>query len=328
MSKNTSRHLKIISIVLVTSILAVLVGRYPLTLAKIVAIVSGNHSDAMEQALFLNIRLPRVLFALVVGGFLALAGSIYQSLFRNPLVAPDVLGVSSGATIGAILAIVVLKQTFLEAQVLTFLFGIGAVLIAVGLSRYLPKHSYSLILSGIVVASLANSIIMMFKYMADPNRELVAIEYWMMGSLQNASWQRLVYMLSIGFVICFILYRLRYTLKIMTLGDDHAQSLGVSVKKARITAILLATVLVSLTIMNTGVVAWIGLIAPHIVRLLFKEDIEKNFISVLLVGGILLLVADTIARSLLVVEIPISIVTSLLGAIMLFILIVRGTYAN
>lgn len=328
MFKAKSLQKILIVILLGVCLSTVFIGRYPITMDSMVNIISGHSGDSVDKALFLSIRLPRMAFAVVVGAFLALAGAIYQSLFRNPLVAPDVLGVSSGATIGAVMSIVLLNQPFLQAQSLTFFFGLGAVLLTLLLAHRLPKHTYSLVLAGIVVASLANSIIMMFKYIADPNRELVTIEYWLMGSLQNADWQRFLPMFIGGVIVCIILFRLRYALKVTTLGDDHAQTLGISVKRIRVSAIVLATILVSLTVMNTGVVAWIGLIAPHIVRLLLGEDIEKNFISILLVVACLLLIADTIARSLLLVEIPISVVTSFIGAILLGVLMIRRLYGH
>lgn len=299
-------------------LLSCCVGRYELSLKEILQIIMGNAQKEMDKTLFYQIRLSRTFFVVIAGGSLALAGLIYQSIFQNPLVSPDVLGVSSGCSIGAIIGILSGTSGFIVSQSFAFFMGIITVLLTILLASMLKgDRRYMLVLSGIVIGSLANSVIMTLKYIADPNRQLLAIEYWLMGTFQHASFSRIISVLPLTCICMFFLYKMRWSLKVLTLGEEEAQSLGISVFVIRNIALLCATVLVSSIVSMVGVISWIGLIAPHVGRILFGNDITSSFIPTIIVGGVLLLFSDILARTLFTAEIPISILTSFLGALIL-----------
>lgn len=318
----------IVGILIGFIIISCCVGRYELSIKEILQIIMGNGQKEMDKTLFYQIRLSRTFFVVLAGGSLALAGLIYQSIFQNPLVSPDVLGVSSGCSIGAIIGILSGVSNVIVSQGFAFLLGILSVFLAVTLASILKgDRRYMLVLSGIVIGSLANSVIMALKYVADPNRQLSAIEYWLMGTFQHASWNKILLMIPIICICTFLLYKIRWSLKVLLLGEEEALSLGVPVTKVRNVAILCATILVSCVVSLVGVISWIGLIAPHVVRILFGEDITYHFIPTMLIGGILLLFSDILARTLFTAEIPISILTSFLGAVMLVIhLLIQRRY--
>lgn len=278
----------------------------------------------MDRTLFYQIRLPRTFLVILGGGALALAGLVYQSVFQNPLVSPDVLGVSSGSSIGAILGLLFLNGASYPTGFLAFFFGMGTVLLAMGLAGVMGgNRRYSMIISGILIGSLADSVIMVLKYTADPNRELASIEYWLMGSFQHADWQQILGILPLLLIPGAFLYLLRWKMKVLGLGDEEAGSLGISPGFVRVAALICATVLVAAVVSVAGVVAWIGLIAPHLVRMLGGEDYVKNFGSCVCMGSILLLAADVCARTLFTAEIPISIFTSFFGAVTLFVFLLK-----
>nr|WP_281351869.1 iron ABC transporter permease [Entomospira entomophilus] len=302
-------------------ILSLFIGRYPLSVGDIIAILTFQHPSEIKSHLFFQVRLPRILMALLCGAYLAQAGSIYQTAFKNPLVSPDLLGVSSGATIGAIIGIVLLQTSPFSVQVMTFSFGLLAVLLAIMLANsFRIQEDIALVLAGIVISAILNSIIMMLKTIADPHRELALIEFWLMGSLQRSSIEQLG-MMVLGVIPLLVLFLMRYQVKLLALGYEQARTLGLYYKHVKVTVILCATLLASITIMHVGVVAWVGLISPHISRLLFGDDYEKNFGSITIIGGIILLAADNMARAMFSVEIPISIITALMGATFLLIIL-------
>jgi len=281
----------------------------------IIEILKGNPKSTMDASVFYKIRLPRTFLVVLSGGALALAGTVYQMLFKNPLVSPDVLGVDKGCSVGAILAILYGGGSMAALSASSFLFGLLTVCLALLLSRFMRGNSiYSMVIAGIVIASLANSIIMLLKYTADPNRELPVIEYWLMGSFNNGNMKQLQTISPMIFAATFIIYLLRWKLKVLTMGDEEAKSLGISVGMLRAIAILCATMLVSAVVSVAGTISWIGLIIPHLVRVIGGEDFVENFSLSLLCGGIFLLIADILARTLFTAEIPIGILTSFIGA--------------
>lgn len=304
-------------------------GRYSLSLTDIFSILIGKSQNEMDKNLFYQIRLSRTFSALFAGAALSLAGQTYQTVFQNPLVSPDVLGVSSGCSIGAVLAILWGSSFLTGAWLLTFCCGILTVFLSLLLAAAMGgNRRYTMLLSGIIIGALANSVIMTLKYTADPTRELPSIEYWLMGSFQNASWKSLNAVLPVMTSASLILYLLRWRIKILTMGDEEAQSLGIRVQAVRITALICATILVAAVVSTAGSVSWIGLIAPHIVRRMAGEDYAGHFFPTLLMGAILLLLADLFARSIFSAEIPISILTSFFGAVLLGIILWKKRYEN
>ena len=305
-------------------LLSCLWGRYPLTPADLWEILSGQAAGTMREAVFWNIRVARSCVAALCGAALSLAGFVYQGLFRNPLVSPDVLGVSGGASVGAICAILFSGGSLAALQVLSFAGGLATVALSLLLARAIGGNRYfNLILSGVILGALANAAIMAMKYMADPAQELAVIDYWLMGSFHLASWEKLRSAAPLILLAGAVLTLLRYRLKVLTLGDEEAASLGVAVGPVRLACIVCATVLTAASVSVSGIVSWVGLIVPHLVRTVLGEDFEANFFQSILWGAALLLLADTLARSLLPAEIPISILTSLMGAVFLAVFLIR-----
>ncbi|MBU3810626.1 MAG: iron ABC transporter permease [Candidatus Niameybacter stercoravium] len=318
MSHRCSYRLKLlaaIGILLALSSMALMIGRYPMSHRELGRVFLGRDTTSSLYTLIMQIRLPRILIVILSGGALSLAGTIYQCLFQNPLVSPDVLGVSSGCGVGAILAILFFSRFSLSLQMMAFCGGI----IAVGLALFMARMSRTnkllgLVIAGIVISSIASALTMLLKYGADPYKQLPTIEFWLMGGFYKANWEnfKLIWpSIGIGIVILFVL---RWPLKVLTLGDEEAATLGVNVKSIRIIAIGAVTLLVAAVVSVSGVISWIGLVAPHIVKLLVGNNLEKEMPMSLCIGAILLLLADTLARSLCAAEIPVSVLTTFVGA--------------
>ncbi len=298
-------------------LLSCCVGRYPLSLRDLWEISTGSMKDGMKVSVFWQIRLPRTFFAALAGMALSLSGMVYQNLFQNPLVAPDVLGVSGGASAGAVAAIL-LGGGAVTVQ----LFALGGGLLAVGLTLSLAglvgsRRNIGLLLSGIVVGSLAESLIMLMKYSADPTSQLPSMDYWLMGSFHTIHWEDVWTGLPLLILPMGGLYLLRFQLRILSLGEEEARSLGMRAGRMKLFSIFCATLLTAAVVSVTGVISWIGLIVPHMIQLFFGQDMKENFSICLLGGGALLLMADLLARSLSQAEIPISILTSVIGALCL-----------
>lgn len=276
---------------------------------------------SMGTMVLYKIRLPRIVFVLICGGMLALSGSVLQSVFKNPLVSGDVLGVSSGCSIGAILGILMNGNAVL-LQVFAFIGGIVAMYLTIQMASSLKGNkTLYLILSGIVISALANAVIMGLKLTADPYQHLPTIEFWLMGGFSSITWSDYLYAVPIMIVAAFLLYKLRYSIFVLSFGDEEAQSLGLNVKKIRISVLLLSTLLISSVVSIAGIVSWISLMAPHIAQMIHKKSFHYGFVSTFLVGSILLLIADDIARCLFTMELPISILTSMMGAVVLWYLL-------
>lgn len=304
-------------------LIAVCVGRYPLSLDTILNLICHPAQKTMEASVFFQIRLPRVVLVLICGAALSLSGYVYQAIFQNPLVSGDVLGVTQGCSVGAIVALLC-GFGGLGVQVSSFFAGLLTVGICIRMARILKgNRTIHLILVGIVVGALANAMIMMLKMSADPYQELPSIEFWLMGSFSSAGWDDVLYTGILVGGASLMLYRLRYQIYVLSHGEEDAAALGIEVKKVRRYAIAASTVLISSVISVAGIVSWVGLIAPHLIRLLWKEPLYKNMGSAMVGGSILLLCADTLARSLWSFEMPISILTSIMGALFLWYLLVK-----
>ncbi|MGI5893945.1 MAG: FecCD family ABC transporter permease [Candidatus Merdivicinus sp.] len=305
-------------------VLSACLGRYSLTLWDISAILLGNHPSEMAASVFWNIRFPRVVLTALGGGALAVSGMVFQTVFANPLVSPDVLGVTSGCSVGAVTALLFLPGWTIPLSA----FGCG--ILTVGFALFLAsfvRHNrvLGMVLAGIVVGSISSAILMLLKFLADPEKQLASIEYWLMGSFQNISgWNEVAVVTLLILPALLLLYGGRFRIKLLSLGDDQAQSLGIRPIRVRLLAVGCATVLVAAVVSAAGVVSWIGLLAPHILRFLGGKDITKSIGSCFFTGGILLMAADLCARCLSTVEIPVSIFTSLFGAVFLCGLFLRA----
>lgn len=327
MFKNTYNYrnkIILLSAIQVLLLLAVLVwsvitGQYPLTLKSL---LSG---DTMSIMVFKRLRLPRAIMG-VIGGFgLSISGYIYQLIFKNPLASPDIVGVSSGASAGAALAIVAVSASVPVISISAFIGAVTALIITLLTAYLVPgRNSYTIVLAGIAIHSVAQTILMFLKLAADPEKQLASIEYWIMGSLNGISRDSLAipFLTTLaGFIIMAMLYR---QVLILSTSEEEAVSLGVNVTILRFIILMLATLVVSSIICVTGLISFIGLIAPHIARLLTKRNDIFTYITSGFTGAILLTLADILARSVSSSELPVSIFTSLLGAPLLIILLIRA----
>ena len=313
--------LSVIQVLLLIVVLvwSVITGQYPLTLKSL---LSG---DTMSIMVFKRLRLPRALMG-VIGGFgLSISGYIYQLIFKNPLASPDIVGVSSGASAGAALAIVAVSASVPVISISAFIGAVTALIITLLTAYLVPgRNSYTIVLAGIAIHSVAQTILMFLKLAADPEKQLASIEYWIMGSLNSISRDSLAipFLTTLaGFIIMAMLYR---QVLILSTSEEEAVSLGVNVTIQRFIILMLATLVVSSIICVTGLISFIGLIAPHIARLLTKRNDIFTYITSGFTGAILLTLADILARSVSTSELPVSIFTSLLGAPLLIILLIRA----
>lgn len=313
--------LSVIQVLLLIVVLvwSVITGQYPLTLKSL---LSG---DTMSIMVFKRLRLPRAIMG-VIGGFgLSISGYIYQLIFKNPLASPDIVGVSSGASAGAALAIVAVSASVPVISISAFIGAVTALIITLLTAYLVPgRNSYTIVLAGIAIHSVAQTILMFLKLAADPEKQLASIEYWIMGSLNGISRDSLAipFLTTLaGFIIMAMLYR---QVLILSTSEEEAVSLGVNVTILRFIILMLATLVVSSIICVTGLISFIGLIAPHIARLLTKRNDIFTYITSGFTGAILLTLADILARSVSSSELPVSIFTSLLGAPLLIILLIRA----
>lgn len=315
----TKRYCTAGAIILIAlACISLFVGKYPLSIARLLA------GDAMQRRVFVTLRLSRTVVG-VVGGFaLGVSGFVYQTVFRNPLASPDIIGVSSGASAGAAAGILFLGSA-MGVTLSAFGGALAAVVLALALSALdrSAKNS-SIVLAGIAVHALAQTALMLLKLTADPERELASIEYWIMGSLNGVS----LYGIGGNLLLCAVclaaLFALHRQVILLSAEEGEARMLGVRVGRLRLLVLLLSTLVVASIVSLTGLISFVGLLAPHIARRLMKDNRPHTMLLSGLWGGALLCGADILARSVAATELPVSIFTSLLGAPFLISLIARG----
>ena len=304
------------AIILVAAfVISIGVGKYPISINEIIRIIMGKEVDPMTKNVFYTLRLSRTIMALIAGIGLSISGSVYQTVFKNPLATPDIIGVSSGANLGAAIAISFLAGGTTTIAISAFLGGIIAVSMALFLTKISKNKSIStFVLAGIVIGSLSQGLIMMIKFFADPERQLAAIEFWSMGSFASITSDKLISILPFFIVGIIGLVLLRWQINILSLSDEEGKSLGVRVGIVRVGVMICATLVVASIVSITGLITFIGLVAPHLARMILKKNDTSTMILSGLIGASLLLIADTLARSLATSEIPISILTTFIGA--------------
>ena len=305
---------------ILTMIGSIVLGRYPIGLRELGGILASKvvktepYWSATQEALLLKHRLPRIILACLVGCCLSAAGVAYQGVFQNPMAAPDILGASSGAAFGAALAILLdLGSTMI------MVFAFAASLLTVGIVIYTGerargKRSLGLILSGIMIGSLVSSGTSFIKLVADPEDQLPAITYWLMGSLNGTSPEDVLFVLLPMGMGLLLLLLLRWRINVLTLGDEEARTMGVHAGRLRILVILCATLITAASVSVSGVIGWVGLVIPHLTRRMVGNNYKYLMPASMLFGAIFLLLVDNISRNLLATEIPIGILTSLIGA--------------
>ena len=307
--------------VLVMAFIALGVGRFELGYSEIIsifkALINGEEVQSQNYAVLMLIRIPRVIFAVLVGAALASSGAVYQGLFRNPLVSPDILGVSSGAAVGASIAII-LSFNNIGVQAMAFGFGLAAVFLVVFISSLIAKGRINLlvmVLTGVVISSLFGAFSSLLKFLADSEDKLPEITFWLMGSLaRTGGYENLSVLLVVVCVALVPLFLLRYKLNALSFGEEEARAMGLNVKVYNFIIIVCATLLTATCVAFCGIVGWVGLVVPHIVRFIVGANFITLLLASMLVGGLFLLVVDSLARSMLASEIPLGVLTSLLGA--------------
>ena len=301
-------------------VLAVCVGKYPVTPAESFSILWHRllgrpcQLPEMTQNVVMGLRVPRILASVVVGAALSMSGAAYQGIFKNPLVSPEFLGVSSGASIGAAVAILLSLSTAL-ISVFAFVGGIIAVLLTISIPMLIRNHSnIMLVLSGIIVGSALSSVFGFIKYIADPDTQLASITYWTMGSFSYIKLSDVLIILPVIIIPAVIIVLLSWWVDVLSLGEDEARALGANVKLVRGLAIACSTLLTAGAVCIAGTISWVGLVIPHFGRLLVGPSNRRLIPLCGLIGGLFMLVVDTLTRTIGVEEMPVSILTGIIGA--------------
>ena len=296
-------------------IMSLAVGRYYIPVSEIFTAFTGGQVPDKTGQVLMVVRLPRVLAAVLVGGAMSVSGAAYQGMFKNPLVSPDILGSSAGAGFGAALAIL-LSFGVAGTKGAAFFFGLFAVFITWLISHRFGKGDDSLfllILGGIIVSNLFQSLISLVKYAADPTDKLPAITFWLMGSLSKAVMKDVQVML-VPFVLCTaVLVFCAGRLNILALGEEEARTLGINTGLLQVAVIVTATVLTAFCVSLCGMIGWVGLVIPHLARMMVGPNFKVLLPASLLLGSSYLLIMDDLCRSVFAVEIPLGIITSLAG---------------
>lgn len=303
---------------------AMLVGPYGLSPGQVLGALTGQ-GDQQAQIVVWNIRLPRVGAALLVGTALASAGASYQALFRNPLVSPDILGVSAGAGLGAVAGIF-LSLPVVAIQASAFVGGMAAVglVTLVGAMVRGTDRTLTLVLLGVVIGALAGAATSLLKVMADPYDQLPAITFWLLGSLASVTSRDILPTLPMVLLGLVPLALLRWRINVLSLGDEEARALGIEAGRTRLVVIAAATLITASVTALAGVVGWVGLIIPHIARMLVGPAFGRLLPASALIGAGYLLIVDTLARSIAQAEVPLGVLTAVIGAPFFVWLLARG----
>lgn len=338
MSATPLRHGRLVAVWAAPLLLVALVliglmaGKYPVSigdvLGALVAPLTGQASSDAVSTVLWKIRLPRVLAGLLVGAGLAAAGAAYQGMFRNPLVSPDILGVSSGAGLGALVGIY-LGLPVAAVQALAFAGGIGAVALVVAVAARVRRHDpvLVLVLAGVAIGTVLGAGMSLLKILADPYTQLPAMTYWLMGGLVSVT-EADVRVATPGVLLGVLpLVLLRWRMNLLSLPDDEALALGVSPARLRAVFVASATLVTAAVVSISGIVGWVGLVVPHVARLLVGPDFRRLLPMALVLGGSFVLGADTVARTAAATEIPLGILTALAGGPFFLWLLARSRRA-
>lgn len=313
-------------------IISFTVGRYGISITEILNIflskilgLEAFWSGAVETVIF-KVRIPRILAAMFVGAALSISGASYQGLFKNPMVSPDILGASAGAGFGAAVGIL-MNFGFVGIQILSFMFGLGAVALTYLVSNMIGRGNNAilvLVLTGMVVSTLFSSFISMTKYLADPYSKLPAITFWLMGGLSSVSMNdvKIIFIPILLGTVPLVL--LRWKLNVLSFGEEEAKALGVDTSRIRLIIIVCSTLLTAASVSICGMIGWIGLIIPHLARMLVGPNYKDLLPASILVGSTFLLLVDDVARSAFPLEIPLGILTSIIGAPFFIYLLLKG----
>ena len=296
------------------------VGRYGIPIGRVIEILASrlltgdfSHLEVDERVVLL-IRAPRVLTAALAGAALGICGAALQGTFSNPLVGPQIIGVSNGAAFGGALGLLMFDAMGYTVA-LAFIFGLVAIVMVYGLAYVAGRASIlSLVLAGVVISALFSALVSAIKYLADPLDRLPAIVYWLLGSFATATYEKLLVLAPVACIAGFVLFGLRFRINILALGDEEARALGVPVDLVRWIVLVSVAFAVAATVSVSGVIGWVGLIIPHMARMLVGESNRVVLPASALLGGTYMLVVDNMARTLSPGEIPVGVITALVGA--------------
>lgn len=302
-------------------VLSLILGRYNISISTFFKILFTSEGYEIERSIILNLRLPRTIIAAFTGLALSVSGLLYQEVFQNKLVSPDLLGVSSGAGVGAAFAILIGLSTFF-VSIFAFVVGILTVFLTLFVAKIMKnKSSTILTLSGIIVGGCMSSILSFIKYLADAETTLSTITFWLMGSFENTTMNDVYTLLPIILICSVVIILISYRINVVALGQEEAQTKGVNYRFYRLLIIVLATLLTAGSVSICGTISWIGLVVPHIVRLIVGRNTKKTIPLSMLFGAIFMILADIMSRTFTAAEIPLSAVTGLFGTIIFIILL-------
>lgn len=297
-----------------------LIGRYPVSPDKVLTILAAQFIDIPEtwsktmETVVIQVRFPRIVAAILVGGALSVSGAAYQSLFKNPLVSPAILGVSAGAGFGAALGML-MYLSWSGIQIMAFLFALVAVGASFLIGKVFGKNSMIvLVLGGMVISSIFQALLSVLKYLADPVDTLPAITFWLMGSLAKVSNADILFVILPILLSILVLFAIRWQVNILSVGEEEAATLGVSIGRIQFLVVMSATMMTAAAVSISGIIGWVGLIIPHLARMLVGPNFHRVLPTSFLMGSAYLLLVDSISRSVSTIEIPLGILTALVGA--------------
>jgi iron chelatin ABC transporter, permease protein len=321
--KNANFSLVTIFLALLTllcAFVALCVGRFYISFGDVFSVLAhsiglGDGAASNITNVIENLRIPRIIAAILVGAALSVSGAAYQGVFKNQLVSPDLLGVSAGACVGAATAIIFDLSLF-WIQIFAFGFGLAAVAITLAIPKMMGRSStLMLVLSGIIVSGLMGSVIGFLKYVADPETKLPDIVYWQLGSLAKLDSENLKYIAPVMIICAILLIAMSWRINLLSLGDESAARLGVNVAFERSIIIICATLLTACSVCISGIVAWVGLLMPHLARMLVGANNIRSMPASIFMGAMFLLFVDTLARSISVSEVPLGVLTGFIGTV-------------
>jgi iron complex transport system permease protein len=316
------RGIILLSVILLVIVFAtsLAIGRYNVPFGDTFRILLSNilpincNWDSIQEAVVMTLRLPRTVASVIIGAALALSGATYQSIFKNPMVSPDLLGVSAGACVGAAIAIL-MNEGSAVIQAGAFAGGLIAVAVTTAIPRLIRNESTTvLVLSGIVIASLMSSIMSIIKFVADTDTQLAEITYWMMGSFAMITFDSMLPVLPTIILPMVVILLMRYRLNVLSLGDNEAKSLGVNLRTTRGMFILCSTLITAGSVCLSGTIGWVGLVIPHSARMIIGSDNKKMLPIAMIVGAIFMLIIDILCRTITAAELRLGILTGVIGA--------------
>lgn len=319
----------LLALLVALAILSIGLGRVSIAPDKVVAIllstivpVAQDWTNA-DELIVMNVRLPRICAAMLIGAALAAAGAGYQNLFRNPIVSPDILGVSAGAGFGASLAVMLNVGAF-GIQASAFVAGLVAVTLCFAIGQAINRHSLIvLVLVGVVIAAFFQAMISVLKIVADPVDVLPVITFWLLGGLNKITPSDLPVSASMIAASLALLYAMRWQVNVMSVGEEEARNLGVNVGVTRVILVLTATLMTAAAVSISGIVGWVGLVVPHMARMLVGPSFDRMLPVAIVTGALFVLLVDNLARAASSMELPLGIVTSVIGAPLFIVLLLR-----